>query len=59
MIWPVLSEIVTPPYKIDDGNFLCWGVDIILDDYGSKKYSTLHFVSLKKAESLKIGQEIR
>jgi len=58
-IWPTLAEIKTNPYKIDDGNLLCYGVDIVTDDCGCKKNKTLHFVSLKKALSLTIGQEIR
>ena len=57
--WPILSKIKSEPYKLNDGNMLCYAVDVTLNDWGSKQDVVLHFCSLSQALALKAGEEIR
>lgn len=57
--WPIISKIVGQPYRIDDGDLLCFALDVVLDDWGVKERKTLYFVSKSQAEAQKVGQECR
>lgn len=57
--WPIIHEIKSEPHKIDDGNLFCWGVDVVMSDWGNHYTRTLYFCSKSQASSIRLHEEYR